>query len=251
MSSNLKLLAGNLAKITSPHATLETAHPLGALMLDDSHSGLGEFKEICWQYLHKLPFELQVGQISCSDEPLQNLRNFEFNSLLFQNGQMVGQMMVALYRPSGADSREVYLELEQGQIWERRLRNKGLGKAIMQNTLELGKALGVRAVTAFAMNDGRYVWSRLGFKFGDYLPDEKKARYYRKAFRAYCRRYGVTPPPAREMNNWDAPDFARFDPGVLVSVALGGTHDRKRKLVPLGMAFMMTRRPFFLCYPLS
>ncbi len=237
--------------VSDQHDLTLTTRPLGAQVLESGLAGLGEFKEICWQYLHKLPLGIQIGQISCSDEPLQNLKNFEFDCRMFVNGEPVGQLMVALYHPTGADANEVYLELEQGQIWYQEWRGKGLGKAIAQQVLALGKALGARSVTAFAMYDGRFVWSNLGFKFGDYLPEEGKAQKYRRAFRAFCRRHGVTPPSLEELRQWNAPDFARFDPGVLVPAYLGHRHDRHRKMVPLGMAFLISRRPFFLCFPLD
>jgi hypothetical protein len=233
-----------------PHPTL-THRPLGAVLLESGLGGLGEFKEICWQYLHKLPLGIQLGQISCSDEPLQNLKNFEFDCRLFLDGAPIGQLMVALYHPTGADPDEVYVELEQGQIWLQEWRGKGLGKAIAKMVLELGKALGARSITAFAMYDGRFVWSNLGFKFGDYLPEQEKARKYQRAFRSFCRRHGVTPPSTAELRHWNAPDFARFDPGVRVPAYLGHRHDRHQKLVPLGMAFLISRRPFFLCFPLE
>lgn len=232
--------------------------PLGAALLDDP-TGQGEFEELCWHYLHPFPQGIHLGQIKTrliDEEEEAETRaegpgggaRLEFDSRLFFQGKMVGQFMVSLYRRPDGEADELYLELEQGQIWEPELRGCGLGRKMVENVIALGRALGVKAITLFAMYDGRFVWPALGFKFGDYLPEPEKATQYRRSFQAYCRRHGITLPDTR---NWDAPDFAKFLTEKRVQAPVGHRRDRICRQVELGRAFMLTRRPFFLCYPLT
>jgi GNAT superfamily N-acetyltransferase len=234
--------------------------PLAATLLDDAEFGPAEFEELCWHYLHNFPSAISLGKIKTrwideKDEAEPRAEGagggprMEFDSRLYMNGEMIGQLMLSLYRRPTGEANEVFLELEQAQIWEPELRGRGLGKAIVENVLTLGRTLGVKAVTLFAMYDGRFVWPALGFRFGDYAPDPKRATKYRKAFRAFCRRHGITPPDTR---GWDAPDFARFISEKQATAMLGYRRERdRRRQVEMGRAFLQSRYPFFLCYPLD
>jgi len=234
--------------------------PLGATLLDDT-TGPGEFEELCWHYLHSFPVEIKLGQIKTRLIPEHSEAEtraegpgggprLEFDSYLFSGNIPVGQLMVSLYRQPGGDPDEIYLELEQSQIWKPELRNQGLGRAIIENVQMLGRKLQAQAITLFAMYDGRFAWPSLGFKFGDYLPEPGRAMRYRRAFRRYCRRYGVEPPATQ---GWDAPDFARFISSTKIESLTGHWLDQPRRYqqVELGRAFMLSRRPFFLCLPLE
>jgi hypothetical protein len=230
--------------------------PLGALLLD-STTGKGEFEELCWQCLHHLPLGLRLGQIKTVEyaDAEGEHRRFEFDSRGFlANGtEPVAQIMVSLYRKPGAPADEIYLELEQAQVWFPDLRGQHIGKAIVENVRKLGLILGVKAITALAMYDGRWVWPMLDFRFGDYLPEEASRQKFIKAFRAYCRRHQVLPPTTAELASWDAPQIARFRSDVTVKVYLGHPTDgkRHRQAVALGRAFLLSRHPFFVTYPLS
>lgn len=229
--------------------------PLGANLLD-SPAGKGEFEELCWECLHQLPFGLRLGQISTVEfaDIEGEHRRFEFDSRCFRpdSDEPVAQIMVSLYRKPGAPANEVYLEMEQAQVWLPELRGQGIGRAIVENVWLLGTKLEVEAVTALAMYDGRWVWPLLGFRFGDYLPEEDSRHKFLKAFRAYCRRHQVEPPSLQELSNWDAPQIARFRSDITVQAYSGHPTDgkRRRELVPLGKAFLLNRRPFFVSYPL-
>ena len=183
-------------------AAIADRRPLGAWLLDHTNpAGLGEFEELCWQYLHKLPAQFQLGQIKTRVEDELNTYGgfrYEFDSRLFlvegDTTEPVGQLMVTLYRkPSGADA-DIFLELEQCQIWYPHLRGHGTGRAIVERVIALGQALGVKALTAIAIYDGRFVWPAIGFRFGDYLPDERAAVKFRRRFAFYCRRQGLAIP---------------------------------------------------------
>lgn len=231
--------------------------PLVAELLT-SPTGLGEFEELCWHYLHPFPSAIHLGQIKTyliKEDAEVGLRvegpgggsRLEFDSRLFLEGEQVGQLMVSLYRRPGSDPDEFYLELEQAHLWEPELRGRGLGRAMFENVLALGRVLGVRAITLFALYDGRFVWPNLGFQFGDYLPEPSRILCYQRRFRAYCLRHGVEPP---DLRGWDAPQFARFVSEKRVSARIGNRYERYPCQVDLGRAFMLTRRPFFLCFPL-
>src|SRR5215210_3898140 len=76
---------------------------LGAQLLSDP-AGLGEYEELCWQYLHKLPPGLKLGRIRTriEDDNVSGVQRYEFDSRLFlaeARGQEepVGQLMVTLY----------------------------------------------------------------------------------------------------------------------------------------------------------
>ncbi len=232
--------------------------PLGAILLDDA-AGVGEFEEYCWQYLHTLPSTVHLGRIKTRlilEEEEAELRaegpgggsRLEFDSCLFIGNEPIGQLMVSLYRHPQGDPNEVYLELEQAQIWKRDLRGMGLGRAIFENVKALGRTLGAKSITLFAMHDGRFVWPSLGFEFGDYLPDPAHTVKYRRAFRNYCRRHQITPPNTR---GWKAADFARFFAEKKMLATVGYRREDKHEEVELGRAFMLSRRPFFLCFPLD
>lgn len=240
-------------------AGLTISYSPGATLLAET-SGPGEFEELCWHYLHSFPLNVQLGQIKTrfvseaeetearAEGPGGGLR-LEFDSRLFCDGQAIGQLMLSLYRRPGGGPDEVYLELEQGQIWLPELRGQGLGRVMVENVVALGRALGVKAVTLFAMYDGRFAWPALGFRFGDYSQQPGQAKFYRRAFRAYCQRQGIIPPDTR---GWDAPQFARFVSQSSVLALVGHRNDPpSRQMVELGRAFMLSRRPFFLCFPLS
>ena len=228
---------------------------LGVNLLNDP-TGLGEFEELCWQYLHKLPPGLILGQLKSRVETEIGAfggRRYEFDSRIFQlegplAGQPIGQLAVTLYRkPRGAEE-DIFLELEQCQLWYPELRGQGLGKAIVELVKQLGEALGVKALTAIAIYDGRFVWPALGFRFGDYLPDERVARRFQKRFEKFCRLHGHDTP---DTTNWDAPHFAAFSHERKVLAPVGHSMDRQRQEVHFGRAFLLTRRPFFLSFPLS
>lgn len=233
-----------------------TNRPLGAELLD-SPIGKGEFEEICWRILRQLPGSLRLGQITTLEfaDAEGEHRRFEFDSRFFpaDSDEPVGQIMVSLYRKPGAPDDEVYLELEQGQVWLPEMRGKGVGKAIAENARKLGLHLGVKAVTALAMYDGRWVWPMLGFKFGDYLPEERSRRKFLKAFRAYCRRHNIALPAAEILATWDAPEIARFSAEIELKARLGHPTDdtTPRQSVSIGRAFLQSRRPFFVTYPLQ
>lgn len=219
--------------------------PLGANLLQES-SGIGEYQELCWRYLHKLPANLKLGQIKCQ---IDSDYRYEFDSRLFvdESDGPVGQLMLTLYRKPGGAYDDIYLELEQCQIWYPNLRGKGLGRAIVELVMNLGRRLGAKAITAIAIYDGRFVWPVLGFRFGDYLPEEKAAQKFQRRFVQFCNRQGIVAP---DVSNWDAPDFAQFTTDLLVSAPVGHSMDREQQLVGFGRAFLLSRRPFFLSYPL-
>lgn len=230
--------------------------PLGLTLLEEA-TGLGEFEELCWHYLHIFPAPYQIGQIKTrlieenyeaeirAEGPGGGSR-LEFDSRLFKGEEAVGQIMVSLYRRPDAPN-EIYLELEQGQIWQAELRGQGLGRMIAENVIALGKALGVRSITLFAMYDGRFIWPKLGFQFGDYLPEPEKATRFRRSFRAFCQRHAITPP---DTDGWNAADFAHFLSDKEAYGLVGHRNDRRLQKVNLGHAFLLSRHPFFLCYPL-
>ena len=235
--------------------TVEAERALGAHLLDHTNeAGLGEFEELCWQYLHKLPTSLKLGQIKThieSDTGSYGGRRYEFDSRLFASDSAephaVGQLMVTLYRkPNGSDD-DLFLELEQCQLWYPEMRGQGLGKAIIELVSQLGRALGVKALTAIAIYDGRFVWPSLGFQFGDYLPDQKASQRFQRRFTKFCQLHEQILP---ELENWDAPDFARFIAPLKLTVGVGHSMDRQQKSVEFGRAFLLTRRPFFLSLPL-
>ncbi|MBN9388914.1 MAG: hypothetical protein J0I20_12760 [Chloroflexi bacterium] len=228
---------------------------LGVNLLNDP-TGPGEFEELCWQYLHKLPKGLILGQLKSRVETEIGAfggRRYEFDSRIFQTegplaGQVIGQLAVTLYRkPSGAEE-DIFLELEQCQLWYPELRGQGLGKAIVEQVKQLGEALGVKALTAIAIYDGRFVWPALGFRFGDYLPDAQAARKFQKRFEKFCRRHQLAMP---DIANWDAPHIASFMSERKLLAPVGHSMDRQRREVHSGRAFLLTRRPFFLSFPLS
>jgi GNAT superfamily N-acetyltransferase len=147
---------------------IEEAHPLaqsllapsplpGVNLLDEA-TGLGEFEELCWQYLHKLPGNLKLGQLKSRIETEAGAfggRRYEFDCRLFLNqgrlaGEPIGQLAVTLYRKPRGAAEDIFLELEQCQLWYPELRGQGLGKAIMEQVKQLGEALGVKAITAIA-----------------------------------------------------------------------------------------------------
>ncbi|HEX2911989.1 MAG TPA: hypothetical protein VH186_14370 [Chloroflexia bacterium] len=231
--------------------------PTGAVLLDNE-AGLGEFEELCWQYLHKLPQGLRLGQIKTRieiDHGAFGGRRYEFDSRLFadcfeETGQPepVGQLMVTLYRkPRGGDT-DIFLELEQCQLWYPHMRGKGLGKTLFGLVQQLAFALEVKAITAIAIYDGRFVWPALGFRFGDYLPEEEIAVKFRQRFLKFCQRYNLAAP---DVSDWDAPDFARFLSDLKIPASVGHSMDRERQVVEFGRAFLLSRRPFFLSYPLT
>lgn len=234
-----------------------TRRPLGAELLEDD-TGLGEFEELCWQYLHKLPSTYRLGRIKThieNDPSAFGTRRYEFDSRIYLANDLsaepepVGQLMVTLYRrPRGADE-DIYLELDQCQLWYPDMRGKGLGKTIVGLVADLGRHLSVKALTAIAIYDGRWVWPCLGFRFGDYLPEERIAQKYRRRFLEFCARYQITPP---DVSQWDAPDFARFvTESEEIKVFVGHKMDRQKQAVAAGRAFLLSRRPFFLSYPLT
>jgi GNAT superfamily N-acetyltransferase len=231
---------------------------LGATLLDDHETGLGEFEELCWQYLHKLPRSLRLGQIKTriEDDPgAYGCRRYEFDSRLFllndtsEQPEPVGQLMVTLYRKPRGATNDIFLELEQCQLWYPAMRGQGLGKTIVELVANLGRELGVQALTAIAIYDGRWVWSKLGFQFGDYLPDANVSHKFNARFSKFCYKHGITPP---DMTGWDAQDIANFKvEGVKLPASVGHRMDRKRQSVEVGRAFLLSRRPFFLSYPLE
>ena len=237
------------------HAADVRLRPLGAILLDETNpAGLGEFEELCWQFLHKLPGGFKLGQLKTRIEaeliPGSGWR-YEFDSRLFlaegDQVEPVGQLMVTLYRkPAGGDD-EIFLELEQCQIWYPHLRGHGTGRAIVELVIGLGRALGAKALTAIAIYDGRFVWPAIGFRFGDYLPNERAAAKFRLRFEKFCQRQGLTPP---DVTGWDAPDFAHFVTDQRLPAPVGHSMDRQRQQVSFGRAFLLSRRPFFLSYPL-
>lgn len=243
------------------HAAPRALRPAGAVLLDEV-TGPGEFEELCWQYLHKLPGEFRLGQIKTRIETEAGAyggQRYEFDSRLFlrpdpstqdseNEPEPVGQLMVTLYRKPGGTDDEIFLELEQCQIWYPHLRGSGLGRKLVNLVMELGRALGVKALTAIAIYDGRFVWPALGFRFGDYLPDDAAAAKFRERFIKFCQRHYSTPP---DVTGWDAPDFARFFNGLELRAPVGHRMDREQKLVGFGRAFLLSRRPFFLTYPLE
>ncbi len=258
------IVANNL--LTTEFFTLDTlpnlatpVQPLAAFLLDNP-TGKGEFEELCWQWLHGLPAGLRLGQIKTLEfaDAEREHRRFEFDSQCFRTNaqgkdEPVGQIMVSLYRKPGTPGNEVYLELEQAQVWLSELRGQHIGTTIVANVRALGAKLGVKAVTALAMYDGRWVWPLLGFRFGDYLPEEGSRRKFIKAFRVYCRRHKVEPPASAELAVWDAPHIARFRPDVLVAATIGHPSDAQpsRQMVGLGRAFLLSRQPFFVTYPIT
>ena len=230
-----------------------THQPLGASLLDQV-AGLGEYEELCWQYLHKLPQSFRLGRLKTRIEDEIGAfggRRYEFDSRLFLGedlGNPVGQLMVTLYRKPGGATGDIFLELEQCQIWYPELRGKGLGRFIFELVRQLGLALGVKAITAIAIYDGRYAWPKLGFRFGDYLPDEAAARKYRQRFLKFCQKYGLEQP---DVSQWDASDFAQFLAEQQLPATVGHRMDQKRQMVEFGRAFLLSRRPFFLSFPLD
>ncbi len=230
-----------------------TLQPIGAVLLDQE-AGLGEFEELCWQYLHKLPQPFKLGRIKTRIENEVGAFGgwrYEFDSRLFLGNNLqepVGQLMITLYRKPGGGIDDIFLELEQGQIWYPELRGQGLGRALLEVIKQLGQALGVKAITAIAIYDGRFAWPALGFRFGDYLPDEAAARKFRRRFLKFCELHKLTPPDIRD---WDAPHFARFLTDYELTASVGHRMDRQRQSVGFGRAFLLTRAPFFLSYPLE
>ncbi len=235
---------------------LTSTRPLGAWLLDEKNAaGLGEFEELCWQYLHKLPGQLKLGRINTrieADAANPGHFRYEFDSRLFlsegDQPEPVGQMMVTLYRKPGSVDNDIYLELDQCQLWYPHMRGKGIGRALVERVIQLGQALGVKALTAIAIYDGRFVWPALGFRFGDYLPDQAAARKFQIRFEKFCQRHQITPPT--DLSRWDAPDFAHFLTGVKLKIGVGHSMDRQQVFVGFGRAFLLSRRPFFLSYPL-
>lgn len=235
--------------------TLSSSPLLGVNLLNDA-TGLGEFEELCWQYLHKLPIFFVLGQLKSRVETeigLHGGHRFEFDSRIFKTagplaGESIGQLSVTLYRKPGGAEEDIFLELEQCQLWYPELRGQGLGKIIVELVKQLGEALGVKALTAIAIYDGRFVWPALGFRFGDYLPDELSARKFEKRFLKFCQRHRIATP---DTTGWDAPNFAGFMHERRLLAPVGHSMDRQRKEVHFGRAFLLTRRPFFLTFPLS
>ena len=233
-----------------------TTSPLFGVNLLNEATGLGEFEELCWQYLHKLPANLKLGHLTSRIETEAGAygdRRYEFDSRLFMDegplaGEPVGQVSVTLYRRPGGAEEDIFLELDQCQLWYPELRGHGLGKAIVEQVKRLGEVLGVKAITAIAIYDGRFVWPALGFRFGDYLPEEQAAKKFQVRFHKFCQRHAITAP---DTTGWDAPDYATFLNGLKVTAPVGHSMDRKRKAVHFGRAFLLTRRPFFLTFPLS
>lgn len=227
--------------------------PLGASLLDQA-AGLGEYEELCWQYLHKLPQSFKLGRLKTRIEDeigAYGGQRYEFDSRLFLGEDLenpVGQLMITLYRKPGGATEDIFLELEQCQIWYPELRGKGLGRFIFGLVKQLGLALGVKAITAIAIYDGRYAWPKLGFRFGDYLPDEAAAQKYRQRFMKFCQKYNLEQP---DVSQWDAPDFAHFLAEQQVLGTVGHRMDQKRQMVAFGRAFLLSRRPFFLSFPLE
>jgi hypothetical protein len=80
------------------------------------------------------------------------------------------------------------------------------------------------------------------------LPSEQAAKKFQKRFRHFCQRHKTTPP---DTTGWDAPQFATFLNGLQVPAPVGHSMDREQKAVHFGRAFLLTRRPFFLTFPLS
>lgn len=235
---------------------LTTTSPLLGVTLLNEATGLGEFEELCWQYLHKLPAKVKLGHLTSRIETetgAYGTRRYEFDSRLFMDegpleGEPVGQVSVTLYRrPRGAEE-DIYLELDQCQLWYPELRGHGLGKAIVEQVKRLGEALGVKAITAIAIYDGRFVWPALGFRFGDYLPEAQAAKKFQQRFQKFCQRHAI---PVPDTTGWDAPDYAAFFNGFKVNAPVGHSMDRRQKAVHFGRAFLLTRRPFFLTFPLS
>jgi GNAT superfamily N-acetyltransferase len=235
---------------------LTNTSPLLGVNLLNEPTGLGEFEELCWQYLHKLPGNLVLGHITTRVETEAGAfasHRYEFDCRLFLTqgelvGAPVGQLAVTLYRKPGGAEEDIFLELEQCQLWYPELRGQGLGKALVERVKHLGEALDVKALTAIAIYDGRFVWPALGFRFGDYLPSEQAAKKFQKRFRLFCQRHKTTPP---DTTGWDAPQFATFLNGLQVPAPVGHSMDREQKAVHFGRAFLLTRRPFFLTFPLS
>ncbi len=233
-----------------------TPSPLLGVYLLNEATGLGEFEELCWQYLHKLPGNLKLGQLKSRIEIEVGAfggRRYEFDGRLFLDqghlaGEPVGQLAVTLYRKPCGATEDIFLELEQCQLWYPELRGQGLGKAIVEQVKQLGEALGVRALTAIAIYDGRFVWPALGFRFGDYLPTEQVAKKFRKRFHHFCQRHQICPP---DTTGWDAPQYATFLNGLQLPAPVGHSMDRQQQAVHFGRAFLLTRRPFFLTFPLS
>jgi hypothetical protein len=227
--------------------------PVGASLLDQA-AGLGEYEELCWQYLHKLPHSFKLGHLKTRIEDeigAYGGRRYEFDSRLFLGEDLenpVGQLMVTLYRKPGGATNDIFLELEQCQIWYPHLRGQGLGRFIVELVKQLGEALGVKAITAIAIYDGRYAWPKLGFRFGDYLPDEAAAQKYRQRFWKFCQRNGLALP---DVSGWDAPDFANFLAEQQLPATVGHRMDQARQMVEVGRAFLLSRRPFFLSLPLE
>ncbi len=226
---------------------------LGAQLLSDL-AGLGEYEELCWQYLHKLPAELKLGHIKTriEEDSSSGLHRYEFDSRLFlanalDQSEPVGQLMVTLYLKPGGSQQDIYLELEQCQLWYPAMRGQGYGKQLVELVKQLGRALGAKALTAIAIYDGRFIWPALGFKFGDYLPEDAAAQKFRQRFRSFCRRHNFSSP---DVSDWDAPDFARFMADMELIAPVGHRMDRRHLPVSFGRAFLLTRRPFFLSYPL-
>ena len=235
---------------------LTTTSPLLGVNLLSEATGLGEFEELCWQYLHKLPGNIKLGHLTSRVETEPGAfggRRYEFDSRLFMDegplaGEPIGQLAVTLYRRPRGGEEDIFLELDQCQLWYPELRGQGLGKIIVEQVKRLGEALGARAITAIAIYDGRFVWPALGFRFGDYMPDEQAARKFQKRFHRFCQRHRISPP---DTTGWDAPHFANFLNGLQVAAPVGHSMDRQRKDVHFGRAFLLTRRPFFLTFPLS
>ncbi len=230
-----------------------TPLPLGASLLN-SVAGLGEFEEYCWQYLHRLPGSYRLGRITTRVETEVGAfggRRYEFDSRLFRADNLqepVGQLMVTLYRRPGGQTDDIFLELEQCQLWYPEMRGQGLGRIIVELVKDLGRGLQVKGLTAIAIYDGRFVWPALGFRFGDYLPEEASAAKFRQRFLKYCQRHGLTAP---DVTGWDAPDFARYCAGPEVLATVGHRMDWRREQVGFGRAFLLSRRPFFLSMPLA
>jgi hypothetical protein len=230
-----------------------SSQPLGVRLLDHD-TGLGAFQEICWQYLHKLPQPFKLGQIKTridEEAGAYGGRRYEFDSRIFSGDDRenpVGQLAVTLYRRPRGGTNDIFLELEQCQLWYPALRNKGMGSSILALVKGLGQELGVKAITTIAIYDGRFVWPMLGFRFGDYLPDENAAQKYRRRFLKFCARHHLTPP---DVSAWDASDLARFATDYHLPATMGHRMDQRRKMVNFGRAFLLSRRPFFLSYPLE
>lgn len=237
-------------------STTSTTSPLLGVNLLSDATGLGEFEELCWQFLHKLPSNFALGQLKSRIETetgAYGTRRYEFDSRIYQTegaqaGEPVGQLAVTLYRKPGGGEEDIFLELEQCQLWYPELRGQGVGKAIVELVKQLGEALGVRALTAIAIYDGRFVWPALGFRFGDYLPDDSMSQKFQKHFKVFCRRHEIVAP---DTTGWDAPQFAAFLHERRLTAPVGHSMDRQRQEVGFGRAFLLTRRPFFLSFPLS